>query len=146
MMFETGNWGDVDHRAFKYVTAFQYPDHLFFFGVPSIAALLRQSGFRHLHTYRYSNLPESVISDQLRRLRTIATRRRAGQHADRGVAPTRDSETGRDRTRKRVFHGPGMVARQGLDLLYYGLHTTVGATGIGRRSLQTLVVVASKPA
>jgi hypothetical protein len=39
-----------------------------------------------------------------------------------------------------------MVARQGLDLLYYGLQTTVGATGIGRRSLQTLVVVANKPA
>lgn len=146
VMFETGNWGDVDHRAFRYVSAFQYPDHLFFFGVPSIDALLRQTGFRHLRTYRYSNLPESVISDQLRRLRTIVSRRRAGQLDGAPVAPTRDSATGTDRTRKRVFHGPGMVARQGLDLLYYGLQTTVGATGIGRRSLQTLVVVADKPA
>jgi hypothetical protein len=45
-----------------------------------------------------------------------------------------------------VFHGVGMAARQTLDLLYYGLQTTVGATGLGARSLQTLVVVAHKPA
>jgi SAM-dependent methyltransferase len=146
IVFETGNLGDVDHRAFRYVSAFQYPDHLFFFGVPSIDALLRQTGFRHLRTYRYSNLPEAIVSDQLRRLRAIAARRGSGRSDEAGPAPTHAPETGQDRTRRRVFHGPGMVARQALDLLYYGLQTTVGATGIGRRSLQTLVVVANKPA
>lgn len=40
LVFETGNFADVDARYFRLFERFQYPDHLFFFGAASIRELL----------------------------------------------------------------------------------------------------------
>jgi SAM-dependent methyltransferase len=145
MMFETGNWADVNHKAFRYVDAFQYPDHLFFFGVDSIDSLLSQTGFRRVRTARYSNLPDAMIQAQLTRVQALArgSRRRAAiDQRTGGGLESREIEA--ERKRSRVFSGPGLFARQALDLFYYGLQTTVGSIGFAKRNLQTLIVVAEK--
>ena len=40
-IFETGNLADVDHRYLKLFKAFQYPDHLFFYGDRSLGEAAR---------------------------------------------------------------------------------------------------------
>jgi hypothetical protein len=133
--------------TFRYVSAFQYADHVFFFGVPSIESLLRQIGSGHVRTYRYSNLPEAIISTQLKRLWGLARHDgSADEIREAESAAVQDPELLADRGRKRVLRGASRAAKQALDLLCDGLHATVGTTGLGRRSLQTLVVVANKPA
>lgn len=58
VIFETGNFGDVDIKYFKYFTKFQYPDHLFFFGEENLKMLLEQTGFELIKIYKYSILPQ----------------------------------------------------------------------------------------
>ena len=65
LIFETGNGGDVDPKYLEHVSVFQYPDHLFFFSLANVRALLELSGFDLVELHSYSVLP------QLRTLETI---------------------------------------------------------------------------
>ncbi len=97
-IFETGNLADVDHRYLKLIASFQYPDHLFFYGERSLGKLLDQTGYAHVHTHRWSLLPE-------RRLRQCIDRAR-GQlsGARRRAAPTgRSAAAGASRSVGRAF-------------------------------------------
>jgi SAM-dependent methyltransferase len=126
-IFETGNLADVDHRYLKLIRSFQYPDHLFFYGERSLRKLLDQTGFDRVHTYRWSLLPERWVRSQVSRARGIGT---AGHTARPEVAASGVT--------------PGGVARQALDLLYYGLQVSVGRIPVGEEIPQTLIVVAQK--
>lgn len=50
------------------VTKFQYPDHLFFFSERNLKELLGRTGFEYIKIYRYSILPQLVISKMLKKL------------------------------------------------------------------------------
>jgi len=65
VIFETGNYGDVDQRYYSYIPGFQYPFHLFFFSENSIRKLLDQTGFNLIKIYHYSLLPQLVINRKM---------------------------------------------------------------------------------
>ena len=130
-IFETGNLGDVDHRYLKLVKSFQYPDHLFFYGEKSLKRLFDQTGFDHVHTYRYSILPERLVRSALVRLK------RGSTAPPSSPLPSTSSPTN--------GQGPaGQIARQGLDMFYHGLHLTLGRIPVKPDVPQTLIVVARK--
>jgi SAM-dependent methyltransferase len=67
LMFETGNFGDVDAAYYRFIPSFQYPDHLFFFSRSSLSRLLNRSGLRILKIRRYGRVAEMMMqhrSDQ----------------------------------------------------------------------------------
>ena len=130
-VFETGNGGDIDHKFFKDIKSFQYPDHLFFYGQRSLRELLRQTGFEHLRTYRYSILPAMLLRKQLLRL--------LGRRSDRSgkVPPAMDHiET------RGSAGGAAHIARGILDYISYVTRYSVGALAIREHHPQTLIVVA----
>jgi len=133
-IFETGNLADVDHRYLRLIRSFQYPDHLFFYGDRSLALLLEQTGFDHVRTYRYSVLPERWVRSKLTRLRGGANAASVEQHGH-DAAPT---------GAEGAASSLGALARQSLDLFYYGLHRTVDALPTGTEVPQTLIVVARR--
>jgi 2-polyprenyl-3-methyl-5-hydroxy-6-metoxy-1,4-benzoquinol methylase len=138
-IFETGNLADVDHRYLQLVASFQYPDHLFFYGERSLRKLLDQSGFSQVHTDRWSVLPERLLRSWIARARN----RRSGHAGPRG--PGLDAEPGTVRPEPAPERSSsGQIARQALDLLYYGLQISVGRIPVGARIPQTLIVVARK--
>jgi SAM-dependent methyltransferase len=60
LIFETGNYGDVNQRYFKLIQKYQYPEHLFFFSTDNLIDLLERSGFKLIKLYRYSILPQLI--------------------------------------------------------------------------------------
>ena len=67
VMFETGNFGDVHPRYYRWIKSFQYPDHLFFFSESSLRQLLDRSGLKTVKMSRYSRLVEMMIQRKLGR-------------------------------------------------------------------------------
>jgi len=68
LVFETGNLGDVKEEYFRFITKFQYPDHLFFFGENNLKELLKLTGFELVKIYRYSILLQLVIDKVLKKV------------------------------------------------------------------------------
>jgi SAM-dependent methyltransferase len=64
LMFETGNFGDVDRKWYRRIPSFQYPDHLFFLSAGNVPTLLSRSGFELLRTYRFSRGLEMRLTRQ----------------------------------------------------------------------------------
>lgn len=128
LVFETGNFGDVEPRRLRGFRTLQFPDHLFLFGERSLDLLLERTGFRRLHTYRYSLEP---------RVR-VATLARAvlggGEPGGMGAAAARLSRGGRARR----------LALVGFELLQYAMTFWVGAVAPKRGRPQTTVVVAAR--
>ena len=71
VVFETGNLGDVREEYYRFVTKFQYPDHLFFFGENNLKELLGRTGFEFIKVYRYSILQQLVIDNKLRKVKDL---------------------------------------------------------------------------
>lgn len=61
LIFETGNFGDVDEKYYSAYTRFQFPDHLFLFGERNLRDLLGRSGFDVEHIYRFSILAQLSV-------------------------------------------------------------------------------------
>lgn len=141
-IFETGNLGEVDHSEFRRIRSFQYPDHLFFYSERSLHALLNETGFEHVKTYRYSRLPEQLIRTQIWRV----TRRSAREARPAGDGAP-DVETRSPAGERRpVPSRAGRLARDTLDLGFFGLRVTLGRLIVPRHALQSLIVVARKTA
>ena len=66
LMFETGNFGDIDRKWYRRIPSFQYPDHLFFLSAGNVPTLLKKSGFELLRTYRFSRGLEMRLTRQSR--------------------------------------------------------------------------------
>jgi 2-polyprenyl-3-methyl-5-hydroxy-6-metoxy-1,4-benzoquinol methylase len=138
-IFETGNLADVDHRYLRLIASFQYPDHLFFYGERSLRKLLEQTGFAHVQTHRWSVLPERLLRSWIDRARN-----RVSGRSDRGL-PEVDAARHAPRPEPSgARSSSGQIARQALDLLYYGLQLSVGRIPVSERTPQTLIVVARK--
>lgn len=65
VIFETGNIADIDPKYYNSFTAFQYPDHLFFFGTKNIELLLEKTGFELVAYHRYNIVPQLKINKLL---------------------------------------------------------------------------------
>ena len=61
LVFETGNGADIHPRFYKYIPAWQFPDHLFFFGEASLRELLQRAGFSRSHFVSWSILPQLAL-------------------------------------------------------------------------------------
>lgn len=57
LVFETGNFAEVDERFYSSIPSFQYPDHLFLFGETGLERLLTDTGFEIVEIRRYSMMP-----------------------------------------------------------------------------------------
>lgn len=87
LVFETGNFGEVDPIHFKHIPRFQYPDHLFFFNTDNLIRLLDETGFEFVRLYRYSIVPELLTLRILFGARELA-RSPAGKSEGRPVPPS----------------------------------------------------------
>jgi SAM-dependent methyltransferase len=91
LIFETGNGGDVDPKYLEHVSVFQYPDHLFFFSLANVLALLERSDFEFVELHRYSVLPQLRTLETLDRAKRLMPRRSpalAGAGVGSGPAAT----------------------------------------------------------
>jgi SAM-dependent methyltransferase len=61
LLFETGNGADIDPKYYGNFRAFQYPDHVFFFGEDTVHELLRQTGFVETQVFSWSILPQLLL-------------------------------------------------------------------------------------
>jgi 2-polyprenyl-3-methyl-5-hydroxy-6-metoxy-1,4-benzoquinol methylase len=139
-IFETGNLADIEHRHLNLIKSFQYPDHLYFYGERSLRMLLEQTGFSHIHTYRWSVLPQLWLRSQIGRVRVRASSgggSAGGARSDDAQGIVRPLPGGRRRAGEAA-------ARQALDLLYHGLQLSAGRIPVGGGVPQTLLVVARK--
>lgn len=97
IVFETGNFGDVKQKYYRFVTRFQYPYHLFFFSENNVQELLRRTGFEFIKIYRYSILPQLAISAMLQRVIDITrfkgTTNNITKHSMAGTPSTNVSKT-----------------------------------------------------
>jgi SAM-dependent methyltransferase len=129
LVFETGNFGDVDPERLRSFRTLQFPDHLFLFGDRSLDLLLERTGFRRLRTYRYSLEP---------RVRVAALARAAlgggGGAGGAGSAAARLSTGGRARRLALVL----------FELVQYAMTYWAGAVVPKRGRPQTTVVVAER--
>jgi len=123
MVFQTGNFADVEPRFLRWIDVFQYPDHLFFFGEGSLDRLLTVSGFERVATYRYSNVPQQLLYRFVAYLRTLfgsgsiesRTAGSDGEQASRPAASSNDSTL--TRLLKRPYHYLIFAARHRLGAL-----------------------------
>ena len=130
LIFETGNGGDVDLKYLEHVSVFQYPDHLFFFSLANVLALLGRSGFEFVELHRYSVMPQLRALETLERARKLAARRSsAPAQAVNGTPPTPNG-------RSRELLGGAS------DYVNYLLRYKIGSAAPKAGRLQTFVVVA----
>jgi SAM-dependent methyltransferase len=87
LIFETGNGGDVDPKYLEHVSVFQYPDHLFFFSLANVLALLERSDFELVELHRYSVLPQLRTLETLDRAKKLVARRSPAAAEANGGAP-----------------------------------------------------------
>lgn len=72
VVFETGNFGDVEQRHHHLVERWQYPDHLYFFSRRSLANLATAAGFEIEEMREYSRAMELRVGNLLKPARTAA--------------------------------------------------------------------------
>jgi len=65
LIFETGNFGEIDQVYFKHIERFQYPEHLFLFSTDNLIDLLNKTGFKFMKMYKYSILPQLLATKAL---------------------------------------------------------------------------------
>lgn len=80
LIFETGNLGNVNKKYYRYISKFQYPDHLFFFSEDNLRELLRITGFELIKIYRFSTLLELVILKILKKPIDFIKKRKADKN------------------------------------------------------------------
>jgi SAM-dependent methyltransferase len=131
LVFETGNYAEVDPRYYPLIGSFQYPDHLFFFGEASLRQLLVRTGFELLTITRYSTVP------QLRLLELIARRRR-------GAAPAIGASDAHARRRRASWFRHRL--QPPYQLFLHLLRYRAGAVHRAPGAPQTLILVARKAA
>jgi len=93
LMFETGNFGDVDKSYYSEIPKFQYPDHLFFFSTVNIQQILEMTGFELLEIKRFSILPQLKIRQFLRLFKPGKKSTNPGQSGDQAKAPARQKKS-----------------------------------------------------
>ena len=104
LMFETGNYGDMDKRYYSNIPRFQYPDHLFFFSTQNLEALLQRSGFELLEIHRFSILPYMRLRAYARRLAGLFSR----NLAPKTVIHKPDNPNSKDALKRKKANGSSL--------------------------------------
>jgi hypothetical protein len=146
MVFETGNLGDVDPAYFQYIDRFQYPDHLFFFGVKNLEQLLAKTGFEQVGLYRFSLMPQLRLARAIARLKEHLPGNSA--HPSREHGSGRPSISAAEKHRKSSLDGfvePLMAFRINvMEYLYFQLRYKLSKLRVRRDRPQTLILLARK--
>jgi len=138
LIFETGNFAEMEPDYLRYIDKFQYPDHLFFFGTKSIYELLDRAGFEVVDIYRYSLIPQLKLKFALIRLLSFIKR-------SKNIEPNIDNNIPTTDTKSPPKSSPiKRYLRYLYQYLIYLLRYRVGSISrkIGRP--QTMIVVAKK--
>lgn len=131
MVFETGNIADIDQRYYQRFTAFQYPDHLFFFGESTLKQLLADNKFNVLACYRYAisfNLKLVQLSSYLN-----TTKNQKSKISSDDFAPEKPSGYSVKTVIKNLYHATLFFTRYKL-----------GAVLPKERKPQTMIIIAQK--
>lgn len=107
LVFETGNYAEMNPGYYKYIDSFMYPDHLFFFSVKNLEQLLDRSGFEMVRIHRYSILPQLKIKTLFTRLKEMV-RERNGTNS---TTPDSKTTTGRERRKEPSGDEAGVRTR-----------------------------------
>jgi len=138
LVFESGNFADTHPVYFRYLQAFQYPDHLFFFGLASIKKLLHITGFECLHIYSYSIMPQLIAARLIGSINTLRKRLLSATPPSTPPAVTASQQSSSEISRIRRW------LRRGYAQLDYLLRYKIGTIAPRQGRLQTLIVVARK--
>jgi 2-polyprenyl-3-methyl-5-hydroxy-6-metoxy-1,4-benzoquinol methylase len=76
VVFETGNFGDVERQYYHLVDRWQYPDHLYFFSRRSLSNLASASGFEIEMLREYSRSLEFRVGRLLKPAKILVKQRR----------------------------------------------------------------------
>ena len=140
LMFETGNFGDLDSKSLRSIGEYQYPDHLFFFGVENVLTLLQKTGFEIIEVRRFSLVPQMAVRKALGcacKLRKLSM-----GHRSTGAIPNHEvgSVDPADRARVSVIDPVRYVWQTLNHLLRY----RVGAVAAKKGHPQTVIFVAKR--
>ncbi|MEX2601725.1 MAG: class I SAM-dependent methyltransferase [Balneolaceae bacterium] len=133
LVFETGNYAEMNPRWYRYIDTFMYPDHLFFFSVKNLKQLLEMSGFELIRIHRYSILPQLRMKTLFSRLKEII---RGGDGTNSPAAGQKPDGGRKNRTRSLA----GDLKVWANYLLRYHLGKIVPKKG----RPQTMIVIARK--
>ena len=75
VVFETGNYGDVERRYYHLVERWQYPDHLYFFSRRSLSNLASAAGLKIEMTREFSRSLEMLVGRLLTPAKLLVKRR-----------------------------------------------------------------------
>jgi len=141
LVFETGNFAEVDRKYYSAIGMFQYPDHLFFFGERSLRELLRRTGFVVGRVYRYSTLWSLLLRRII--MQTLGRGRRSVQPAaiTGGVATSNPCARG---LLQKVRWPVRRWIQGALALWQHGACYGLGSVTERSHRPQTLIVVAKK--
>lgn len=133
LLFETGNFGDVEKRFYDTIPRFQYPDHLFFFSERNIQEILRRTGFELLEIKRFSILWQYKLMKFIRSLSQAIKRTMRPGKGSAEFRPT-PAKVGK---RKTTLHHV-------IDYVMFLVRYMMGAVLPKRGRPQTVIVVARK--
>ena len=139
LIFETGNFAEIEPSYLRYIDKFQYPDHLFFFSKKSIYELLDRAGFESVEIYSYSLIPQLKLKFALVKLLSFIKR---DQKIDSDMDSSDMPAVDRPPSKK-----PSLIKkylRYIYQYLLYILRYRVGAIAPKKGRPQTLIVVAKR--
>ncbi|SFV56416.1 cytidylyltransferase domain protein [hydrothermal vent metagenome] len=139
LIFETGNFAEIEPQYLRYIDKFQYPDHLFFFSTKSIYELLDRAGFEVVEIYKYSLIPQLKLKFALVKLLSLLKNSKEIDSigdSDDMSAVERASTNSSSIVKKYL--------RYTYQYLTYLLRYRVGAIAPKRGRPQTLIVIAKR--
>lgn len=148
MAFETGNIGEMDAEYLHYITRFQYPDHLFFFGAENLACLLERTGFELVKLHRYSLMPQLRLSRVISRIknRLVRNSSHAALGHKREHSPDQSAIKNNTRNSRDLLQSNTNLRINAMEFLYFQLRYGFGKLCVKPGQPQTLIVVARKVA
>ena len=147
LIFETGNFGEVDQKYFKHIKRFQYPDHLFFFSNDNLINLLENTGFDFIKIYRYSILPQLKVLKVLSNTKHVIKQYLSEANAKDKHSPNNGSVTIKSIVNSQSFNAESTVKKI-IKITYqyfiYLLRYKIGRIVLKSHRPQTVIVIARK--
>jgi 2-polyprenyl-3-methyl-5-hydroxy-6-metoxy-1,4-benzoquinol methylase len=143
VVFETGNFGDVDYEYYKYITRFHYPNHLFFFSENSLEKLLEQTGFDLIKTYNYSMLPEFILDKNIKSILSTIK----GASTKNTLKKNDNISHDASNKNKHELNSKPQLKQFAIDIykyLFYLIRYNVGSIYFKKGRPQTIIVIAQK--
>lgn len=146
MAFETGNIAEMDNEYLDYITRFQYPDHLFFYGVKNLECLLEKTGFELVDLHRYSLMPQLRLSRAIALLKKRLPSKLS--HADTGEKDEHSQSYAATEANRRLSRSLSRSLKtlriNAMEYLYFQLRYNLGKLCVKPGQAQTLILVARK--